>query len=73
MATHLDNIAQGGSNRSMSSKPESGPKQTVDRKGRGKPVWAEGLRRMYDEVVDEQLPSDFLDLLKKLDQAGDGK
>ena len=32
-----------------------------------RPVWAEGLRRMYDDVVDEQLPDDFLALLKQLD------
>jgi len=26
---------------------------------------------MYDEVVDEQLPDDFMDLLKKLDKPSD--
>ena len=26
------------------------------------------LRRMYDEVVQEPIPEDFLDLLKKIDE-----
>jgi len=26
---------------------------------------------MYDEVVEESLPDDFVDLLKKLDQSSD--
>jgi hypothetical protein len=37
-----------------------------------KPAWAEGLKRMYNEVVDEQLPDEFTALLKQLDQASDG-
>lgn len=70
MESHLDILADKGANRGMSSKQESpGTKQA--RRSRSKPVWAEGLRRMYDEVVDEQLPDDFADLLKKLDQASD--
>ena len=28
------------------------------------------LRRMYDDVVQEPIPDDFLDLLKKIDEAG---
>ena len=36
-----------------------------------KPGWAEGLRRLYDSVVDEKLPDSFEDLLKRLDQASD--
>ncbi len=55
----------------MSSTPKS-PDGKPDRKARSKPVWAEGLRRMYDEVVDENLPDDFVDLLKKLDMSSDG-
>lgn len=37
-----------------------------------KPGWADGLRKLYDNVVDEPLPDSFDDLLKKLDQADDG-
>lgn len=35
-----------------------------------KPGWADGLRRLYDSVVEEDLPDSFEDLLKRLDQAG---
>ncbi|MCW2362285.1 MULTISPECIES: NepR family anti-sigma factor [Sphingobium] len=57
----------------MSSTPEKPGKNSVQRSGRAKPVWAEGLRRMYDEVVEEQLPDDFVALLKKLDKSGDSQ
>ncbi len=30
------------------------------------------LRRIYDGVVSEPVPDDFLDLLRKIDDAGDG-
>ena len=39
------------------------------------PEWADGLRQLYDSVVDEPLPDSFKDLLAKLDEndgAGDG-
>lgn len=41
------------------------------RKGE-KPGWADGLRTMYNSVLDEPLPDSFSDLLRKLDQAEDG-
>jgi hypothetical protein len=69
--SHLDIVKQGGADRGMSSKADNPGTRTATRKSRAKPVWAEGLRRLYDEVVDEQLPDDFVDLLKKLDQSGD--
>ncbi len=31
------------------------------------PDWANGLRQLYDSVVDEPLPDSFNDLLDKLD------
>ncbi|WP_337190515.1 NepR family anti-sigma factor [Tsuneonella aeria] len=34
----------------------------------GKPGWANGLRQIYDSVVDEPLPDSFTDLLAKLDR-----
>lgn len=34
---------------------------------RSQPAWAKGLQRLYDEVVDEQLPQEFADLLNQLD------
>lgn len=32
------------------------------------PEWADGLKQLYDAVVEEQLPDQFLDLLAKLDE-----
>lgn len=31
------------------------------------------LRRMYDDVVQEPIPDDFLDILKEIDKAGQSK
>ena len=31
------------------------------------PEWANGLRKLYDSVVEEPLPDQFKDLLSKLD------
>jgi hypothetical protein len=31
------------------------------------------LRRLYDEVAQEPVPDEFLDLLRQIDEAGDGK
>ena len=31
------------------------------------------LRRMYDDVAQEQVPDDFMDLLQKIDEAAEGK
>ncbi len=33
------------------------------------PEWADGLRQLYDSVVDEPLPDSFKDLLSKLDES----
>lgn len=38
----------------------------------GEPGWADGLRRLYNSVVDEPLPVSFDDILKKLDESDDG-
>jgi hypothetical protein len=35
---------------------------------RGAPEWADGLKQLYDAVVEEDLPDQFLDLLAKLDE-----
>ncbi len=37
------------------------------------PGWADGLRQLYDSVVDEPLPDSFDVLLKKLDQEDHGR
>ncbi len=36
------------------------------------PAWTKGLQRLYDQVVEEELPDDFAKLLDKLDRASDG-
>lgn len=33
-----------------------------------KPDWADGLKQLYDDIVDEPLPDAFKDLLSKLDK-----
>lgn len=35
------------------------------------PGWADGLRKLYNSVLDEPIPDSFDDLLKKLDRSGD--
>ncbi len=37
---------------------------------RKKPGWADGLRQLYDAVLDEPLPDSFAELLAKLDDEG---
>jgi hypothetical protein len=44
------------------SKPDGG--RPTDR-----PEWAKGLKRLYDQVVDEPLPDAFKDLLSRLDDS----
>ena len=34
------------------------------------PPWAKNLRQLYNSVVEEPLPSSFLDLLSQLDAQG---
>lgn len=37
---------------------------------RPSPDWADGLKRLYDAVVEEELPDSFKDLLARLDDPG---
>jgi hypothetical protein len=37
------------------------------------PDWTDGLRRLYDSIIDEPLPQSFAELLKRLDDDDDGK
>lgn len=67
----LDKMRAQGSNVLMSSKPEGGKGPRTAPPPEMKPVWAEGLKRMYDSVVGEDVPDEIVDLLKKLDRAGD--
>ncbi len=66
----LDKIGAQRSNTPLSSKPDMRKAQRTEPDADHKPVWADGLKRMYDAVVEEQIPDDLLDLLRKLDDAG---
>ena len=52
------------------------PAQTRSGRKSGKsvpsPDWADGLKTLYDAVVEEPLPDSFKDLLDKLDEQSDG-
>lgn len=48
------------------SPPSGGRKAPPPRPKR--PEWTDGLRRLYDSVVDEPLPDSFQDLLDRLDK-----
>lgn len=37
---------------------------------RMRPEWADGLRQLYDSVLNEPLPDSFADLISKLDESG---
>ena len=48
-------------------KPVSGGSKEAKSDGSDRPDWAFGLRRLYDSVVEEDLPDSFKDLLSQLD------
>jgi ABC-type uncharacterized transport system YnjBCD substrate-binding protein len=58
----MTETTKGGRARSPKSKPNL-PKQGQ------LPGWTSGLRQLYDQVVDEELPDSFRDLLARLDKA----
>lgn len=56
-----------------SDNADNGSGNTVgDKAGKDhQPEWANGLRQLYDSVVDEPLPDSFKDLLAQLDDSDD--
>ena len=52
--------------------PDKGKPEKVMPSG-AKPEWANGLKQLYDSVVDEPLPDSFKDLLSQLDSPSQGK
>ena len=48
------------------SRGAPGSKPAAKRQGE-MPGWTNGLRQLYDQVVDEDLPDSFRDLLARLD------
>lgn len=56
---------------------EENVKPGNDKKGGGgggpqAPDWTQGLRQLYNSVVEEPLPDSFAKLLDQLDSAGNG-
>lgn len=45
---------------------KAGARAAAQAKGK-QPEWADGLKRLYDSVVEEPLPDAFKDLLSRLD------
>ena len=57
----------------MSTESPSGassPDQSEEGSATPRPDWADGLRQLYDAVVDEPLPDTLKDLLDRLDESG---
>ena len=57
--------------------PKEKPMKSMgaQRRGGGKaktPEWANGLKRLYDSVVEEPLPDSFAQLLDQLDDEANG-
>lgn len=54
----------------MNEGPKSTPGQVppATRRGNLRPEWTDGLRKLYDSVVEEPLPDSFRDLLDRLDK-----
>ncbi|MBX7532492.1 hypothetical protein K3165_06120 [Qipengyuania sp. 1XM1-15A] len=50
------------------NQPEKGSDDAkIARPKEAQPEWANGLRKLYDSVVEEPLPDTFKDLLSQLD------
>jgi len=52
-----------------SSPDDEAPRDTSASLDSERPDWADGLRQLYNSVVDEPLPDSFKDLLDRLDEA----
>lgn len=64
-------MAGGKASRAAAKMPDA-ETGAVPEKGRKKdPEWAKGLKRFYDQVVEEPLPDTFADLLSRLDDDTD--
>ena len=60
-----------GKNKRVSGPPETPAHTAPSDVPKDQPEWAEGLKRLYDAVLDEPMPESFKDLLAKLDDEGD--
>lgn len=51
----------------VDNKMTPGQQTSSSRQRNQQPEWANGLRRLYNSVVEEPLPDSFADLIAKLD------
>jgi hypothetical protein len=49
---------------------EKAAEKSADSDPSSEPDWADGLRSLYDSVVEEDIPDSFKELLSKLDDEG---
>jgi len=56
-----------GSSKDRRARPSATDKATKRGAEKRDADWTNGLKRLYDSVVDEPLPDSFRDLLSKLD------
>jgi hypothetical protein len=59
-------MASDGSDKSPQHQPARAGRRPAAAKSA--PEWADGLKQLYDAVVEEDLPDQFLDLLAQLDE-----
>ena len=52
---------------SIQGQPGQGKPRAARTDEKSQPEWTNGLRRLYNSVVDEPLPDSFKDLLSQLD------
>jgi hypothetical protein len=65
--------AQGGMNLSMGSKPSSKAPPILDEARLRQQAIGAKLRQMFDEVVNEPVPDDFLEILRRADKSETGE
>lgn len=64
-AGQIERVPNKGYQVGMTQEPNSSGKTSGSKDS---PEWADGLRKLYDSVVEEPLPDSFMDLLSKLDE-----
>ena len=51
----------------------NGRRGSIGGRDRHAPEWADGLKQLYDSVIEEDLPDTFKDLLSRLDAIDPGR
>lgn len=66
-APATDTDARDTSERETTAKVITAREPAARETRRSRPEWADGLKQLYDSVVNEPLPDSFADLISKLD------